>query len=217
MKQGCFRIVKWVGIAFGALLVLGVIAQIVSPEEEGAVGVAQLAESGQAVPTFTPTPMDTATPVPTDTPPPVPTDTPLPAPTATDVPVPTAVPTQPAAPPPPTEPPPPAALPGINGVELIIIENYSTFEILGLVNRGSAVVDISGWAISGSNGDEVCVVTGGTMLQPGQTYQIATGDSWHTEPGLKCGDKTIWNNDGETLYLNSPVGSLQIESRRIEP
>lgn len=68
-------------------------------------------------------------------------------------------------------------------MELVIIENYSQSEILGLVNRGGDVVDISGWTLSGGKGDEVCVVPGGTALQLGQTYQVATGESWYTEPG----------------------------------
>lgn len=99
MKRGCFRIVKWIGIAFGALIVLSVIAQIVSPQEEEASGVVQLAESDQSEPTFTPTSVDTATPVPPDTATPMPTntgipptDTPLPAPTDTPSPVPTNTP-----------------------------------------------------------------------------------------------------------------------------
>jgi hypothetical protein len=53
----------------------------------------------------------------------------------------------------------------------------------------------------------------GTTLAPGAGYQVATGDSQPQGAGMKCGDKPIWNNGEETIYLRGPGGViLSIES-----
>jgi len=93
-------------------------------------------------------------------------------------------------------------------VSIDIIENRSTNEILGITNGSGGAVDISGWRLDGSKGEDFCIVPGGIVLQPGQTYHVATGDSVPLDPGFKCGDKPIWNNDGETIYLKSADGSV---------
>jgi hypothetical protein len=106
-----------------------------------------------------------------------------------------------------------AALPDI---ALVIVENHGTFELLQIDNRSQQAVDIGGWALYGSKGDERCVIPGGTVLQPGEGFQVATGDSQPKTRGTKCGDKTIWNNDGETIYLEAPDGRrIEIQSRKV--
>ncbi len=101
-------------------------------------------------------------------------------------------------------------------IALVIVENHSTFELLQIDNRGQQAVDIGGWALYGSKGDERCVIPGGTVLQPGEGFQVATGDSQPRTRGTKCGDKTIWNNDGETIYLEAPDGRrIEIQSRKV--
>ncbi len=89
-----------------------------------------------------------------------------------------------------------------------ILENASTKEIIGIRNNGAAAIDISGWVFSGSKGDDSCTIPGGSLLQPGQVYQVATGDSQPGSPGYKCGDKPIWNNSGETIFLKTSDGQL---------
>lgn len=77
-------------------------------------------------------------------------------------------------------------------------------------------MDISGWVLYGSKGDDRCVIPGGTVLQPGEGFQVATGDSQPRARGMKCGDKSIWNNEGETIYLEAPgIGRIEIQSRKV--
>lgn len=160
-----------------------------------------------ALPTNTPTPPPTWTPVPTNTLAPVPTSTPVPPPAGaaggsdgsvagTEV---------------------PAANPADSAgrVTLHIIENAGRNEILGLRNDSGEVVDISGAQLTGSKGDDRCTVPSGVVLQPEQEYEVATGDSLPGALGMKCGDRPIWNNDGETIFLRLPDGSgMQIETGR---
>ena len=82
----------------------------------------------------------------------------------------------------------------LGNVTLFIIENNSTFEILGVRNDSGQDIDIGGWWLDGSKGDERCSVPAGTVLAPGGIFEIATGDSVVRGQGIKCGDKPIWNN-----------------------
>lgn len=93
-------------------------------------------------------------------------------------------------------------------VSIEILENASRSEIIGVRNTGTAAIDISGWVFSGSKGDESCTIPGGSLLQPNQLYQVATGDSEPGTPGYKCGDKPIWNNEGETIFLKTTNGQV---------
>lgn len=173
------------------------------------------------IPTLTPTPPPTATPIPTPTL--WPTDTPMPWPTPTTWPTDTPWPTNAPAPILPTDTPWPTATavpPGINGVSLGIIANHGEFEILELRNNGTGDIDVSNWWIDGSNNDENirCTIPPGIVLWPGATYQIATGQSQPTSWGFKCGDKPIWRNDDETIYLHATDGQmLSIWAARVGP
>lgn len=94
------------------------------------------------------------------------------------------------------------------GDPLIILVNRGSEEILEIRNVGAAPLDVGGWRLDGSKGDEVCVA-------PGAGYQVATGDSQPQGAGVKCGDGPIWNNTGETFYLRGPPGVVvEIESVR---
>ena len=106
--------------------------------------------------------------------------------------------------------PPSSALPGI---QLVVIRNSRSSEILEIRNSGPSPIDISAWQLYGSLGDDRCTIPPGVILQPAAAYQIATGDSQPAAAGYKCGDKTIWNNQGETIYLRAPDGrQLQIRT-----
>jgi endonuclease YncB( thermonuclease family) len=96
----------------------------------------------------------------------------------------------------------------IDDIGLVVIENKSTFEILELHNLGSEPVDVSGWTLYGSKGDDRCTMPASVVLQPGATYQVATGDSQPLGDGFKCGDKPIWSNKGEEIYLESGDGQM---------
>lgn len=122
-----------------------------------------------------------------------------------------AVATEPAAQP--TTAPAPAGVSTLGDIRLIVIRNAGTFEILEIHNTGPVPIDISGWQLYGSKGDDGCQIPAGIVVQPGQGYQVATGDSQPALPGLKCGDKTIWNNEGETIFLRTIDGqTLEIRT-----
>lgn len=123
------------------------------------------------------------------TPPNVPTPVPV---TIT----PTPVPTQPTV----------ATVSDSAHVTIVVLENRGTYELIGIRNDGVNGVDLSGWVFSGSKGNDSCTIPAGSILQPGQIYQVATGDSQPGTPGYKCGRKLIWNNKGETIYLKSADG-----------
>lgn len=131
---------------------------------------------------------------------------------AASAPAPASTPT----PPPPTATAAPEPIAGPPNVALLILTNHGSAEILAIRNDGSAPVNISGWWLNGSKGDETCTIPAGTVLDPGALYQIATGDSAPSGPGYSCGNKPIWNNGGETIYLHLSDGqTLSIESVRV--
>ena len=118
----------------------------------------------------------------------------------------------PAAAQPPDPEPAPAGTPA---VQLLILANRGSEEILEIRNAGGAPLDLGGWRLDGSKGDDACVVPAGTTLAPGAGYQVATGESQPQGDGVKCANKPIWNNEGETIYLRGPEGFvLEIESVR---
>ena len=108
---------------------------------------------------------------------------------------------------------------GTSTITLTIVENYRRHELLELRNSGSEPLDISGWTLRGSQGDEVCTVPEGTVLEPDEAFQIATGDSQPQTRGYKCGNRPIWNNKGETIYLRAQDGAivLTIHSKKVQP
>ena len=109
---------------------------------------------------------------------------------------------------------PSAVANGVGAVELIILENNGNRELLGIVNQRETALDISGWQLSGSRGEDRCIVPAATLLQPGQTYEIASGESEPGAIGMKCTNTPIWNNSGETIFLETSGGVIQIESQR---
>jgi uncharacterized protein YraI len=104
---------------------------------------------------------------------------------------------------------------GAPSVQLVIVVNSGSNEILEIRNTGVAPLDISRWRLDGSKGDDYCIVPAGVVLAPGAGYQVATGDSQPQGNGMKCGAKPIWNNGGETIYLHGASGLVvSIESVR---
>lgn len=104
---------------------------------------------------------------------------------------------------------------GAPSIQLVIVVNSGSNEILEIRNTGAVPLDVSRWRLDGSKGDDYCTVPDGVVLAPGASYQVATGDSQPQGNGMKCGAKPIWNNDGETIYLHGASGLvLSIESVR---
>ena len=96
----------------------------------------------------------------------------------------------------------------LGNVTLFIIENNHSLEILGVRNDSGQDIDIGGWWLDGSKGDDRCNVPAGTILAPGGIFEVATGDSVVRGQGIKCGSKPIWNNTGEDIRLHGPDGQL---------
>jgi hypothetical protein len=166
-------------------------------------------------PTSTPLPTSTQgptrTPRPTNTPKP-PTDTPIPptkAPTKppTDTPIPpTKAPTKPPTPtftPEPTKPP--QAL-----VVIADVYNQSYTEHVKITNKGDGPANMSGWFVHGSKGDEVYTFPNGYILQAGATVRLHSGKNGINAPpsDIYWTDKTVWNNQGETVFLKDAQGTL---------
>lgn len=110
-----------------------------------------------------------------------------------------------------TQPPATAAAPAsstgnIAGIVLYVVENQGSNEVLELQNSGRRNVDISGWMISGSIGDQVCTIPDDTTLRAGERYQVVSGRSEVSDRGFKCTGANLWSNDGETIFLRSPDG-----------
>jgi hypothetical protein len=91
-------------------------------------------------------------------------------------------------------------------ISLVVIENQGMYEIIGIRNDGATSIDVSGWRLDGSKGDDVCIIPAGVVVQPGQVYEVATGDAQPGEFGYQCREKPIWNNKGETIYLRARDG-----------
>ena len=110
----------------------------------------------------------------------------------------------------------PAAVPnGAPTVQLAIVANHGREEILEIRNTGTGTLDLGGWQLDGSKGDDRCIIPSGATVAPGAGYQVATGDSQPQGAGFKCAGKPIWNNSGETIYLRAPDGLvLSLEAAR---
>lgn len=121
-----------------------------------------------------------------------------------------AVPTLPLAIP--TAPPVPAGPATIGDLRLVVRQNARSNELIEIRNGGAGAIDIGGWVLYGSKGDEHCTIPDGTTLQAGQSYQVASGDSQPIGPGYKCSVDPMWSNEGEIIYLRSPDGQ-QIDVR----
>lgn len=135
----------------------------------------------------------------------------LPVATAAPPPTPTIAPTPTAPRPTPTavaRAAPAVGLAGasIDGITLRVLVNSGRDEQLQIRNDSANPVDISRWRIFGSRGDDQCLIPAGVVLQPGGVYHIASGTSGVIQPGDKCSDRNIWNNDGEDVYLQAPDG-----------
>lgn len=104
------------------------------------------------------------------------------------------------------EPPPPAGSATIADVKLVKVVNDGMLEIIEIRNLGARPIEIGGWKLIGSVGNDFCIIPVGTVLQAGTGFQVATGNSQPTGVGYKCGDKPIWANDGETIFLQTTDG-----------
>jgi len=103
--------------------------------------------------------------------------------------------------------------PGLAGVRILEVYNYSTIEYVRLANQGTAAQDMGGWSVSGSKGDERYVFPGGYVLAAGAGVRLHSGTGGVDAPpaDIYWTTKNVWNNDGETVYLWN-AQSAQVDS-----
>ena len=83
-----------------------------------------------------------------------------------------------------------------------------------IANRGDAPVDVSGWHLYGSKDDKSLVddffFPSGFTLQPGQVVRLHSGKDGVDAPpaDIYWTQKCVWNNKGETVYLEDAAGNL---------
>lgn len=154
----------------------------------------QEAENPTLRPTFTVV-QSVASPVPA-------TDTAIP-PTDTAVP-PTATEAQPTD----TPSPAPTQAPSAK-VAIARVFNSGYEERVEIENQGNAPQNLEGWTVSGSKGDETYRFPS-YVLEAGATVRLHSGKNGVNSPptDIYWTDKTVWNNDGEIVYLRDAQGNL---------
>ena len=69
-------------------------------------------------------------------------------------------------------------------------------EVVVLVNRGAAAVDLTGWVLRDESSRHRYRFTPGSMIGPGAEVTIRSSD-----PGWDPGDSAVWNNGGDMVLL----------------
>ncbi len=137
----------------------------------------------------------TAVPTIQPTRPPAPTAAPTNPPAPTEVPPPST-----EAPPPPTEAPPP---PAPASVVIASVFNDGKVERVTITNQGGSDANLSGWSVTGSKGEERYTFPDGYILPAGQSVRLHSGENGTNAPpyDIYWTTKTVWANDGETVFL----------------
>lgn len=85
-------------------------------------------------------------------------------------------------------------------------DEYVVFE-----NTGDESLDLSGWTVEDEAG-QTYTVPDGTTLDPGARVTLHTGSGTDTETDLYWGSGSpIWNNDGDTVIVRTPDGTIIVE------
>lgn len=130
-----------------------------------------------------------------------------------DVPVAKVIPTPPeaVAPTAATAPAEPAAATG--KIVIVKVFNSGKVEYVEIANQGDAAVNVGGWHVYGSKDDEHLVddyfFPGGFVIEPGQVVRLHSGQGGTNNPpdDIYWTEKNVWNNEGETVYLDDADGN----------
>ena len=84
-------------------------------------------------------------------------------------------------------------------------------EYVVLENRGNRTVDLSGYVLR-DEANHAYTVPDGVELRPGERLTLFTGNGDATDDSLYWGASSpIWNNDGDTVYVETPNGTTVVE------
>jgi len=84
-------------------------------------------------------------------------------------------------------------------------------EYVVLENRGDRTIDLSGYTVRDEANHEYTVPDGVT-LRPGEQITLFTGSGSDTDDSLYWGSsRPIWNNDGDTVYVETANGTSVVE------
>jgi competence protein ComEC len=85
-------------------------------------------------------------------------------------------------------------------------DEYVVFE-----NTGEESLDLSGWTVEDEVG-QTYTFPDGTTLDSGATVTLHTGSGTDTDTDLYWGSGSpIWNNDGDTVIVRTPDGTIVLE------
>jgi competence protein ComEC len=86
-------------------------------------------------------------------------------------------------------------------------DEYVVFE-----NTGDDTLDLSGWTVEDEAG-RTYTFPAGTALDPGATVTLHTGSGTDSGTDLYWGSGSpIWNNDGDTVIVRTPDGTIVLEN-----
>ena len=100
--------------------------------------------------------------------------------------------------------------PGSGTVRIVAVFNSGYKEYVEITNSGTQPVDLAGWSVTGSRGDEQYMFPTDYSLAPGAGVRLHSGDGGVDSPptDIYWTSKTVWNNQGETVYLRDALGNL---------
>jgi Lamin Tail Domain len=106
-----------------------------------------------------------------------------------------------------TIPAPPAAP---VGPRVVISALDCKNEVVEIANTGDAELDLGGWKLHDDGSRKGYVFPAGTKVVPGATVRVRSGPGAATLlPGdLKWKNASVWNDKGDTAYLEDPAGTL---------
>lgn len=83
-------------------------------------------------------------------------------------------------------------------------------EYVDITNRGDDTIDLSGWIVRDDSASHRFTFPDDFELAPGATVRLHTGCGTPTDTALYwcMPASTVWNNDGDTVFIQDPNGNI---------
>lgn len=83
-------------------------------------------------------------------------------------------------------------------------------EVVAITNTGDSELDLGGWKLRDRSAAKPYVFASGTLVAPGASVHVRSGPgAAKPAPGeLAWKTANVWNNRGDTAYLEDPAGTL---------